>query len=119
MDLFGTVIDSRTGDTLPHVTVAVLTSSGHVTGRGTISDRNGVFDLRNVSPGEVVQFSMVGYRTNAPTLREYPHQNVVTLEQAAIGLPEAVVTAKQTYVWAYVLAATVVALIALFYFNKD
>src|SRR5687768_3862556 len=53
----GTIRDSRSGDPLPGVTVAVKGSSG-----GTVSAGDGTFKL-DASPQDVLVFSSIGYLT--------------------------------------------------------
>lgn len=114
MDAFGTVIDATTGDTLPGVNIAVLDGAGNLTGHGTTTDANGIFDLRGIAAGRAVQFSMLGYRTELPTLRAFPEQNTVIMEQQAVQIPWATVSAKRTYTWVYVTIAVAVVLYVIY-----
>jgi hypothetical protein len=109
----------NTGETLPGVNIVVLDGAGNPTGHGTITDVNGIFDLRGIPAGRAVQFSYIGYRITVPTLQAFPAQNTVTMQRDPLMMPEVVATDKQTYVWAYVLAAAVAAVALVLYLNKN
>jgi hypothetical protein len=92
MDVFGTIINSTTGDPVPFVNVAARNALGNFYGKGTQSDINGIFDLRGINATDTVQFSAIGYRTSVPLLREVPAQNTVMLEPQSYDVGEVVIT---------------------------
>ena len=56
--LNGSVKDAETNESLPGVNVIIKNTTN-----GTNTDFNGNFTLNNVSSGDVVVFSYVGYKT--------------------------------------------------------
>ena len=60
----GTVRDARSGEVLPLVNVGLMRSTDTVFVRGAASDFDGVFEIRDVKPGQyLLQASCVGYET--------------------------------------------------------
>lgn len=87
------VVRSSDGMPLPHAQVSVVT-----TGRGTLTDRDGRFVLRDLAPGmHLVEVAMVGYR---PAVHEVevrsdgePVHLEITLTMTPLSLPGMQVTA--------------------------
>ncbi len=94
MDVFGTVID-QSNKPVPYVNVAARNAQDQLTGKGTQTDINGIFDLRGINATDTVQFSAIGYRTSVPVLHAHtaanPAQNTVILEATGYDLDEAVI----------------------------
>ena len=60
----GTVIDVKTGDPMPYVTVVVRSEMVNKNINGTVTSDNGEFKISNIPMGEyVLQVSFVGYET--------------------------------------------------------
>ncbi|MBO4586343.1 MAG: TonB-dependent receptor [Bacteroidales bacterium] len=60
----GTVRDAKTGEVLPLVNVGLMRSSDTVFMRGAASDFDGVFEIKDVKPGQyLLQASCVGYES--------------------------------------------------------
>ncbi len=60
--------------------------------RGTVTDRNGNFELEDVTPETILVFSFVGFLPQRIKVGDEPYLNV-TLVQDIVGLEEVVVTA--------------------------
>ena len=66
----GTVKDSKTGEALPLVNVGLMRTTDTVFVRGAASDFNGVFEIKDVKPGEyLLQASCVGYESYLKDLK--------------------------------------------------
>lgn len=118
MDVFGHVIDKATNVSLPGVNIAVRDQQGRVTGQGTTTNNQGFFDLRNVPVGHTVNFTFIGYKPQAPLLREFPLDNDILMETDTAVVPEATAQAKKTYYRYYVAAALIVGLYFLLFYKK-
>ena len=83
----GQVVDAKTNETMPGVTVVLKGTS-----QGTITDVSGNFVIK-AAPGKVLVFSFVGYDPQEITIR---NSNVINvkLEISSIQLEEAVITAE-------------------------
>lgn len=66
----GTVIERQTGEPLELATILLNSLSGPEYQRGTTTNRNGVYDISRLRPGEYLfRVSFVGYRSYFDTLR--------------------------------------------------
>lgn len=88
-EITGVVTDAQTGEALIGVNVSV---TGTTT--GTITDLNGAFSL-NVSPGQSIMFSYIGYETTTVEVSNQTEVNVM-LEMSAEALDEVVVVGYGT-----------------------
>lgn len=84
--VWGIVRDSLSGEPLPFATVYVNGST-----KGTITDDDGLFELRNVHFPSTIVFSFVGYRTQVLDLDSDPGTLQIKLT-ASNNLPEVVIT---------------------------
>jgi TonB-linked SusC/RagA family outer membrane protein len=79
----GKVTDSS-GAPLPGVSVAIKG-----TARGTITDANGNYSLPRISPGDILQFSFIGLKSESVIVRDQLIINMV-LREETIGIEEVV-----------------------------
>ena len=84
----GLVVDSETREPLPFATVYI-----NGTTKGTTTDNDGRFELKNVSFPTTVVFSFVGYKPQAHNLDRVPNKMTISLE-ANNDLPEVVISGK-------------------------
>lgn len=85
IDLIGVVKDANTGEPLAGVSIFLKNSQN-----GTISDFDGNFKFSNVSKGEIVVFSYIGFKTYEYVVTE--NTNIlIKLEEETKGLQEVVV----------------------------
>lgn len=84
----GVVIDSKTREPLPFATVYI-----NGTTKGTATDTDGSFELKDVSFPATVVFSFVGYKPQAHDLNRVPNKMAVALETND-ELPEVVINGK-------------------------
>lgn len=85
----GTVLDSLTQEPLQFATVYV-----NGTTKGTVTDADGQFELKDVSFPATIVFSFVGYKTQAHDLVHNPGHLSIELKPN-IELPEVVITDKK------------------------
>jgi len=91
----GIVTDSRSGNPMPYATVYVNSST-----KGTITDDDGRFELKDIRFPSTIVFSFIGYKTQVFDLARNPGELHIKLITSNI-LPEVVVTdynERQTYV---------------------
>ena len=85
-NLSGNVIDQDSGQTIPGASVIIKGTS-----KGTITDFDGNFILSNVSLGDVLEFSYLGYKTKEITIEDYDNLSIIlSLSSEALG--EVIVT---------------------------
>ena len=84
----GYVVDSKTREPLPFATVYI-----NGTTKGTTTDNDGRFELKDVSFPTTVVFSFVGYKPQARDLGRAPNKMTVALETND-ELPEVVISGK-------------------------
>ena len=84
----GYVVDSKTREPLPSATVYI-----NGTTKGTTTDKDGRFELKDVSFPTTVVFSFVGYKPQARDLDRVPNKMTVALETND-ELPEVVISGK-------------------------
>lgn len=85
----GTVLDSLTQERLQYVTVYI-----NGTTKGTVTDADGHFELKDVSYPATVIFSFVGYKPQAHDIVRNPGHLSIELKPN-IDLPEVVITGKK------------------------
>lgn len=85
----GTVLDSLTQERLQYVTVYI-----NGTTKGTVTDADGHFELKDVSYPATVVFSFVGYKPQAHDIVRNPGHLSIELKPN-IDLPEVVITGKK------------------------
>lgn len=85
----GTVLDSLTQERLRYVTVYI-----NGTTKGTVTDADGHFELKDVSYPATVIFSFVGYKPQAHDIVRNPGHLSIELKPN-IDLPEVVITGKK------------------------
>jgi TonB-linked SusC/RagA family outer membrane protein len=92
--LTGKVISAKDNQPLIGATVMVKGS-----GNGTITDYGGKYSLKNITQGDIIIFSIIGYKTKEIALNNLPILNV-SLDEEIEGLNEVVVigygTAKKS-----------------------
>ncbi|WP_088341677.1 SusC/RagA family TonB-linked outer membrane protein [Robiginitalea sediminis] len=81
----GVILDAMTSEPLPGVNVIVKG-----TNRGTSADFDGAFQLSDLSVGEVLEFSYIGYLRKEYTVRG-PESITITLQEDVSALDEVVV----------------------------
>ena len=84
----GYVVDGKTREPLPSATVYI-----NGTTKGTTTDKDGRFELKDVSFPTTVVFSFVGYKPQARDLDRVPNKMTVALETND-ELPEVVISGK-------------------------
>ncbi len=84
----GVVLDNKTGEPLPFATVYI-----NGTTKGTTTDNDGRFELKDVSFPATVVFSFVGYKPQACDLDCAPNKMTIALETND-ELPEVVISGK-------------------------
>ena len=84
----GYVVDCKTREPLPSATVYI-----NGTTKGTTTDKDGRFELKDVSFPTTVVFSFVGYKPQARDLDRVPNKMTVALETND-ELPEVVISGK-------------------------
>ena len=84
----GYVVDSKNREPLPSATVYI-----NGTTKGTTTDKDGRFELKDVSFPTTVVFSFVGYKPQARDLDRVPNKMTVALETND-ELPEVVISGK-------------------------
>ncbi|MCQ2068225.1 MAG: carboxypeptidase-like regulatory domain-containing protein [Bacteroidaceae bacterium] len=85
----GTVLDSLTQERLQYATVYI-----NGTTKGTVTDADGHFELKDVSYPATVVFSFVGYKSQAHDIVRNPGHLSIELKPN-IDLPEVVITGKK------------------------
>ena len=96
----GTIVDAETGETLPFVQVYFLqstTNKGMVaSGVGTTTDLDGHFSISNTAGYTMVNFQMVGYKTETITINKGTNRTDVKikLEPDVYGLQDIIVRPK-------------------------
>ena len=91
MPVSGTVTDKTTGEALAFVQIAVPGTRS-----GTVSDINGRFDLSVTASDTVLQFRMVGYRSQTVLLKGHSSRRLkVSMEPEVTTLQAVNVTAKR------------------------
>ena len=91
MPVSGTVTDKNTGEALAFVQIAVPGTRS-----GTVSDINGRFDLSVTALDTVLQFRMVGYRSQTVLLKGHSSRRLkVSMEPEVTTLQTVNVTAKR------------------------
>lgn len=91
MPISGTVTDKNTGEALAFVQIAVPGTRS-----GTVSDINGRFDLSVAATDTVLQFRMVGYRSQTVLLKGHSSRRLkVSMEPEVTTLQTVHVTAKK------------------------
>jgi len=99
-DFKGTLIDTKTGETLPYVNIGIVNR-----GVGTVSDEKGSFHLElnkeDYSHSDSLQFSSIGYKTIKKAVKDlkfvYNEYPVIYLEPEIVNLKEIIVTNKGSY----------------------
>lgn len=77
----GTVVDAETGETLPFVQIYFMKSDGKTNSSvGTTSDMDGKFSISNSSGYTLVNFQMMGYKTESITLKKGKSKKDVTVK---------------------------------------
>jgi len=84
--VWGVILDSQSGEPLPYATVYINGST-----KGTITDDDGHFELKNVEFPSTMVFSFVGYRAQVLELDHNPGALQIRLNTNN-GLPEVVIT---------------------------
>ena len=87
-NITGYVVDSKTREPLPSATVYI-----NGTTKGTTTDQDGRFELKDVSFPTTIVFSFVGYKPQARDLDRVPNKMTVALETND-ELPEVVISGK-------------------------
>lgn len=96
----GIVVDGETGDPLPDVQIYFLKpqrNKGMVPSEtGTTSAKDGLFSISNTEGYYLVQFQLLGYKTNMVTLRKNQFRTniVVRMTPNIYGLQDVIVTPK-------------------------
>lgn len=105
VNITGKVVDEKTGESLPGVTIKVKGSN-----TGTTTDISGIYSIRVDNPGSVLVFSFIGYETQERTVEKSAIINVV-MKAVPNSLNEVVVvgygTQKRQYITGSVARANI------------
>lgn len=110
----GRVLDKETNQPIPGANVAEYTLTNQLVD-GTVSDLDGNF-TKQVSQGNVIRITAIGYGMNQPLLQDNVHKDVL-MTPVAYDQPMATVTAKRTY-YKYWVAAIAIAIIGFIYYQQ-
>ncbi len=90
----GLVLDAKTGDPIPFVSVFIKGTSV-----GTLTDKDGKYKIETNLPVKSIWFSFLGYQTESRDISERREQTVnISLSQSVISLDEVIVSpARRNY----------------------